>query len=210
MSEPSPPSPPALLLLRGHVDTIGRWLGKGVTPAVVAGYPNGWVAVTPATGVSLAAPPYDDAGSTLLARPIPRRHRPALGWRLVGPRLLVCVVPDTVAARPAWLAWEPGHGLVSPGGLPAASAAQLAQAAGAAGQVEGVREVLHAPHGRALEAAAELFEVLGLPGIEVFTGAETLLDRSEARRVDPDRHYVAAFERAVGDGRARREEREPR
>jgi len=210
VSEPSPPIRPALLLLRGQLDTIVRWLGKGVTPAVVAGYPQGWVAVTPATGVSLAAPPYDDASSTLLARPVPRRHRPALGWRLVGPRLMVCVVSDSVAARPAWLAWDPGHGLVSPGGLPAGSAGQLARAAGAASQVEQVRAVLHAPHGRALEVAAELFEVLGLPGMEVFTGMESLIERSGARRVDPDGHYVAAFERAVGDGRARREEREPR
>ncbi len=210
MSEPSPQGPPALLLLRGQVEAVARWLGKGVTPAVVAGCPHGWVAVTPASGTSLAAPPYDDAGSTLLARPVPRKHRPALGWRVVDPRLLVCVVPDSVAARPAWLAWEPGLGLVRPGGLPTASVAQLAQAAGASGQVEQARQVLHAPSGGALDVAGELFEVLGLPGFEVFTGTEALIDRPDARRIEPERHYVAAFERAVGDGHPRREERDPR
>ncbi|MGV1009638.1 MAG: hypothetical protein ACOYBY_13650 [Dermatophilaceae bacterium] len=209
MSEASPQGLPALLLLRGQVDAVARWLGKGVTPAVLAGCPHGWVAVTPASGVSLAAPPYDDASSTLLARPVPRRHRPAIGWRVVGPRLLICVVPDAVAARPGWLAWEPGQGLIRPGGLPTSSAAQLAQAAGAGGAVEQVRQVLHAPQGEAPDVAGELFEVLGLPGIEVFFGAEALIDRDGARRIEPERHYVAAFERAVGDGRGRREERDP-
>ena len=199
-----------LLLLRGQLEVVARWLGKGVTPAVVAGCPHGWVAVTPASGASLAAPPYDDASSTLLARPVPRRHRPALGWRVVGPRLLVCVVPDVVAARPAWLAWEPGEGLVSPGGLPAASAGQLAQAAGASSRVEEVSHILAAPQGRALDVAAELFEVLVLPGIEVFNGTQALIDRAGAQRVEPERHYVAAFERAARDRRSRREEREPK
>ena len=210
MSEPLPQGSPALLLVRGQVEAVARWLGKGATPAVVAGCPHGWVAVTPASGASLAAPPYDDASSTLLARPVPRRHRPAIGWRVVGPRLLVCVVPDAAAARPAWLAWESGEGLVSPGGLPAASAAQLSQAAGASRHVEEVRHILRAPQGRALDVAAELFEVLVLPGIEVLNGTQALIDRVGAQRVEPERQYVAAFERAARDRRSRREEREPR
>lgn len=203
MTRPSQRPPPvALLLLRGDTDAVARWLAKGVTPAIVAPGGDGWVTVTPATASSLAAPPYDDAASTLLARPVPRRHRPALGMRVVGPRLLVCVVGDALGARPGWLAWEPARGLIRPGGLPIANIDQLARTAGQAGSgrhtVEELRQILHAPQGRAIEVAGELLEVLRLPGIDVLTGEGGPDEREGARRVDPEQHYVAAFERHAG------------
>lgn len=203
MSSPSQrQAPAALLLVRGDTDAVARWLAKGVTPAVVAPGPDGWVTVAPATAFSLAAPPYDDAASTLLARPVPRRHRPALGLRVMGPRLLVCVVGDAVAARPGWLAWEPVRGLIRPGGLPTASIDALARAAGHAGSnrhtVEELRQVLHAPQGRAIEVAGELLDVLRLPGFDLLSGEGAPGDRPGARRVDPEQHYVAAFERHAG------------
>jgi hypothetical protein len=205
-------APAALLLVRGDADAVARWLAKGVTPAILAPAANGWVTVAPAGASSLAAPPYDDAATTLLARPVPRRHRPAVGMRVVGPRLLVCVVPDSVTARAAWLAWEPARGLIRPGGLATASIAQLARAAGGppagrapagrapAGEggrhtVEQLRGILHAPQGRAVDVAGELLDVLRLPGAELLTG---IADPPGARRVDPQRERVAAFERRAG------------
>ena len=211
VSEPSPQGPRALLLLRGQVEAVARWLGKGVTPAVVAGCPHGWVAVTPASGASLAAPPYDDASSTLLARPVPRRHRPALGWRVVGPRLLVCVVPDAVAA-PTRAGWpgSPVTGWSAPVGCRPARPPDLAQAAGAAATARRWPTSCAAPPGRALDV-----------GGRAVRGPGPARHRGPQRRAGPHRPAGAsasspnastspAFERAVGTGALGREEREPR
>ncbi len=201
MNDPRPALPAALLLLRAGAEPVARWLAKGITPAAVVEAPNGWALVAPAASSSLASAPYDDAGDTLLARPVPRGYRPAIGLRLVGPRLLFGVVETGLTAPVRWLAWEAGAGLVRPGGLPLASLLRLARAAGVGDRAtaDALGEVLRPRPGPPLAVAVEVLEVLDLPGGPALTGGYSPLDDPEARVVRPQRRFAAAFDRAVGE-----------
>lgn len=195
MNEPVDP----VLLARGDSETAMDWARRGLAPAYVAGMPGGWAAVAPAGTAAHSAPPYDDAADVLFGRSLPRSLRPALGLRVVGERLVVSVDLGGRWSRRGWLAWQPGVGLVRPGGLPIAAIDDLADLAGVRERhtVEGLVDVLHDGAGDAVSTGRRLLAVLGLPGQADFGASGWVAQRPEARLIEPEEQDVARFDRSV-------------
>lgn len=196
-----------VLLLRGHPDTAAGWVRTGLAAADVASMPGGWVAVAPAEDTGRAAPPYDDAADVLFGRSLPRGLRPALGLRVVGERLVVSVDLGGLWSRRGWLAWEPGAGLVRPGGLPVAAVDDLADLAQLRDRktLDAVVDVLHDGSGDAVRIGRRLLAALGVEAAEGFGDPGWVGDLPGAERVEPREQDVARFDRAV---RSLREEDE--
>lgn len=195
MNEPVDP----VLLLRGDLDAAAGWVRTGLAAADVASMPGGWVAIAPAGQHSQAAPPYEDAADVLFGRALPRGLRPALGLRVVGDRLVVSLDLGGLWSRRGWLAWQPGTGLVRPGGLPVAAVDDLLEVAGVSGRhtLDAVVEVLHDGSGNAATAGASLLGALGLAAADGFGQSGWVGRLPGAERVEPREQDVARFERAV-------------
>jgi hypothetical protein len=196
-------SGPALLLVRGEHERVVDWARKGVVAVHVVPLAEGWTGVLPAGERSAAAPPYDDAVSLLLGRPVSRRLLPAIGTARVGARQVWSLVPRVLRPRRRWLVWEPGAGLVRPGSLPAATVADLAAVAGRRAEREVLARVLRDGRGDADRLVTDVLGALGLPGAALATGQPV---PQGATSVEPDRQDVTRFDRAVHEDRRWRAE----
>ncbi len=195
----APPPPAGLLLLRGGADPVARWAGNGLAAVGVAPLEDGWTAVVPTTGTSAVTGPYDDALTLLLNRPLPARLRPAIGVGVLRGQALVAVTPARWRSVRRWLAWQPGTGLVRPGGLPAARLADLVRVAGLddPSAVAALADVVHDPRGDARTVLGDLLTALGLPGGSLLSGDHIAGALPDGREVEPSPGQVALFERMV-------------
>lgn len=191
--------PTGLLLVRGALDPTLRWAGSGLTAVGVAPVEDGWTAVVPTTGESGVHEPYDNPVTLLLNRPLPNRLRPAIGFAVNGGQALIAVTPARWRAVRRWLAWQPGTGLVRPGGLAVARLADLVRVAGVTdpAAVAAVADVVHDPRGDARTVLGDLMTALGLPGGTLLAGTEQPTDLPEGREVEPSAAAVSRFERMV-------------
>lgn len=204
--------PPGLLLCRGGADVAARWAAGGLTAVSIVPAGGPWTAVVPRTAASAVPRPYDDAMSTLLNRPLPRRLRPAIGVASVRGHAMVAVTPARWRSVRRWLAWQPGVGLVHPGGLAPARLADLVRVAGLVepSALAAVADVVHDPTGDVHRMLVDLLTVLGLPGVELLQGRTAPLDRPGSRSVEPSPERVARFERMVHEELSWREETQGR
>jgi hypothetical protein len=129
---------------------------------------------------------------------------------VVGRRAVLCVTPGGWRAVRRWLVWQPGHGVVHPGGLPVARLADVVAAAGiddpgAVGELAGV---LHDPAGDARAVMGDLLEVLGLPGGTYLAGTAVAADAFGASVVAPKPAAVRRYDKAVHDDVSWRDEME--
>ena len=212
MARPEPPpGPPAgILLVHGGVDAAVGWAETGIAPLAVVPEDGRWTAVLPVTGTTAARRPYDNAVTVLLNRPVPHRLRPAVGVGVVGRRAVLCVTPGGWRAVRRWLVWQPGHGVVHPGGLPVARLADVVAAAGLddPGAVGELADVLHDPAGDARAVAGDLLEVLRLPGGSYLAGTSVATDAFGVSVVAPSPTRVKRFDKAVHDDVRWRDEME--
>ena len=210
MALPEPPR--GILLVHGGVDAAVSWAESGVSPLAVVPEDGRWTAVLPVGEVTAAQRPYDDVVTMLLNRPVPHRLRPAVGVGVVGRRTVLCVTPGGWRAVRRWLVWQPGHGVVHPGGLPVARLADVVAAAGAdePAAVGELADVLHDPAGDARVVTRDILEVLGLPGGTYLAGAAVAGDAFGASVVAPSPKVARRFDKAVQDDVTWRDEMEGR
>jgi hypothetical protein len=71
--------PRGILLVHGGVAAAVSWAETGVSPLAVVPEDGRWTAVLPVEPSTAVRPPYDDAVTMLLNRPVPHRLRPAAG-----------------------------------------------------------------------------------------------------------------------------------
>ena len=202
--------PRGILLVHGGLDSAVSWAESGVAPLAVVPEDGRWTAVLPAGETTAVRRPYDDVVTMLLNRPVPHKLRPAVGVGVVGRRAVLCVTPGGWRAVRRWLVWQPGHGVVHPGGLPVARLADVVAAAGiddpgAVGELAGV---LHDPAGDARAVMGDLLEVLGLPGGTYLAGTAVAADAFGASVVAPKPAAVRRYDKAVHDDVSWRDEME--
>ena len=186
-----------MLLVHGGVDSAVSWAESGVAPLAVVPEDGRWTAVLPAGETTAVRRPYDDVVTMLLNRPVPHKLRPAVGVGVVGRRAVLCVTPGGWRAVRRWLVWQPGHGVVHPGGLPVARLADVVAAAGiddpgAVGELAGV---LHDPAGDARAVMGELLEVLGSRAAPSSRARPSAADAFGASVVAPKPAAVRRYER---------------
>jgi hypothetical protein len=190
-----------LLLLGGEAAPVTAWVRRGLVACHVVALP-GWTALVPSEGSSRAAAPYDDALTVLVARPVPARLRPALGFLAVDGRAVVAVRARGLRGGLRWVVSQPGVGVVRPPDLELARPSDLAATAGTARATRRVAEVLAKPSGDALAILAELIETLGLPGAELLGGVPS----GRGQVAAPTQQAVARFDaRAAEEARHRAE-----
>ena len=198
--------------MHGGVDAAVSWAENGVSPLAVVPEDGRWTAVLPVGEATAARRPYDDVVTILLNRPVPHRLRPAVGVGVVGRRAVLCVTPGGWRAVRRWLVWQPGHGVVHPGGLPVARLADVVATAGVdePAAVGELADVLHDPAGDARAVTRDLLEVLGLPGGSYLAGTAVAGDAFGASVVAPSPKVVHRFDKAVQDDVTWRDEMEGR
>lgn len=194
----------------GPIATVERWAESGVVGLTVVPLERGWVGVVPTTGVSAVGAPYEDALPLLLNRSLPHRLRPAIGLGVVGRRGVVCVTPAGWRAVRRWLVWQPGRGVVHPGGLAVARLADLVRAAGVAdpSAVGGLADVLHDPAGDARLMVADVLVALDLPGAALLDGGPAAGRLPGATVVQPRAVAVRRFAKATRENVMWRDEME--
>ena len=185
--------PRGILLVHGGVDSAVSWAESGVAPLAVVPEDGRWTAVLPAGETTAVRRPYDDVVTMLLNRPVPHKLRPAVGVGVVGRRAVLCVTPGGWRAVRRWLVWQPGHGVVHPGGLPVARLADVVAAAG----IDDPGAVM-----------GDLLEVLGLPGGTYLAGTAVAADAFGASVVAPKPAAVRRYDKAVHDDVSWRDEME--
>ncbi|MEP6651559.1 MAG: hypothetical protein ABJA74_16840 [Lapillicoccus sp.] len=202
--------PRGILLVQGGVAAAVSWAESGVSPLAVVPEDGRWTAVLPVGEMTKARRPYEDAMTMLLNRPVPHRLRPAVGVGVVGRRTVLCVTPGRWRAVRRWLVWQPGHGVVHPGGLPVARLADVVAAAGVddPGAIGELADVLHDPAGNARAVAGDLLTVLGLPGGTYLDGSAETADAFGASVVAPKPAVVRRYDKAVRDDVSWRDEME--
>jgi hypothetical protein len=208
--EPTLRKPSGILLVHGGLDAAVSWAESGVAPVAVVPEDGRWTAVLPVGEVTPVRRPYDDAVTMLLNRPVPHRLRPAVGVGIVGRRAVLCVTPAGWRAVRRWLVWQPGHGVVHPGGLPVARLADVVGAAGLddPGAVGELADVLHDPAGDARAVAGDLLEVLRLPGTTFLAGTAVAAEAFGASVIAPRPAVVRRYDKAVHDDVSWRDEME--
>lgn len=207
-----PERPRGILLVHGGVDGATTWAERGVAPVAVVPEDGRWTAVLPVAAATAARRPYDDAVTLLLNRPVPHRLRPAIGVGVVGRRAVLCVTPGGWRAVRRWLVWQPGTGVVHPGGLPVARLADVVAAAGVddPAAVGALADVLHDPAGDAALVVADVLVTLGLPGGSLLEGATDPGEAFGAAVVAPSPGVVRRFDKAVHDDVSWQDEMEGR
>ncbi len=164
-----------LLLVRARADQVTSWVGKGLVSAHVT--PLGdWTAVTPAGDHAATAAPYDDARTTLAARPLSTSLRPAIGFFVADRRGFVVISPPGWRAVKRWLVWSPEDGTVHTPRLAGARPADLASVAGVgAGALPALVAAIRSAHAGPIPWLAGVHSALQLPG-------QTLLTERDAPR----------------------------
>lgn len=206
--EPVPTTGPGLLLLHADPDPVEAWATRGLVAVDVVPM-TGWTAVLPKGPRSAVHPPYHEAVPVLLARPVPFRLRPAIGLCQAGDRALVAVISHQLRARRRWLAWEPGCGLIPPGGLPQARIEHLALAADLTepADLAAVQAVLERTDGGPLTLLSDLMAALDVPGAHLLSvSADEGWLQPDAREVRPKGRQLRAFDKRVGEDRSWRDE----
>lgn len=191
-----------LLLVHARADQVSGWVGKGLVAAHVT--PLGdWSAVTPARVSANTAAPYDDARTTLAARPLSTALRPAIGFFVTGRRGIVVISPSGWRAVKRWLVWAPEEGPVRAPRLANARPGDLASVAGVgASGLPSVVAAVKAAHSSPIAWLAGVHSALRLPG-------HTLLIEPDAPRgalVEPSAKRVAAFDKMAREEAAHRAE----
>jgi hypothetical protein len=206
----APDRPRGILLVHGGADAAAAWAAASVAPVAVVPEDGPWTAVVPVAATTPARRPYDDAVTVLLNRPVPHRLRPAIGVGVVGRRAVLCVSPAGWRAVRRWLVWQPGTGVVHPGGLPVARLADVVAAARVddPAAVGTLAEVLHDPGGDAPLVVADLLVALGLPWAAFVEGSTDPKDPLGASVVAPSPGVVRRFDQAVHDDVRWRDETE--
>lgn len=191
-----------LLLVRARVDQVSTWVGKGLVAAHVT--PLGdWTAVTPARVSANAAPPYDDARSTLAARPLSTSLRPAVGFFVTGRRGIVVVSPPGWRAVKRWLIWEPDDGPVRAPRLANARPVDLATVSGVGGAgLPSVVAAVKSAHSAPIAWLAAVHAALRLPGHSLLLEP----DAPRGKLVEPSPKRVAAFDKVAREEAAHRAE----
>jgi hypothetical protein len=204
--------PQGILLVHGGVAAAVSWAETGVSPLAVVPEDGRWTAVLPVEESTAVRPPYDDAVTMLLNRPVPHRLRPAVGVGVVGRRAVLCVTPGGWRAVRRWLVWQRGHGVVHLGGLPVARLADVVAAAGVEdpGAVGELADVLHDPAGDARAVTGDLLEVLKLPGAAYLDGSAVVAEAFGASLIAPKPPVVRRYDKAVHDDVRWRDEMEDR
>ena len=125
---------------------------------------------------------------------------------------LIAVTPARWRAVRRWLAWQPGTGLVRPGGLAVARLADLVRVAGVTdpAAVAAVADVVHDPRGDARTVLGDLMTALGLPGGTLLAGTEHPTDLPQGREVEPSAAVASRFESMVHEDTSWRDEMEGR
>jgi hypothetical protein len=193
--------PRGLLLVGAAAAPVTAWVRRGLVACHVV--PLGrWTGLVPSEPTSRAAAPYDDPLTLLVARPLPRRLRPALGFLVVEGRAVVSVRPSGLRGQLGWVVTDPATGVVRTPGLDLARPSELAAAAGVPRMAGRVARVLAEPAGDAVSVLTAALEVLGLPGAELIGGAPV----SQGHVAAPTQQSVARFEaRAAEEARHRAE-----
>jgi hypothetical protein len=197
--------PRGLLLVGGEPAPVTAWVRRGLVACHIVPLP-GWTALVPSEATSRASAPYDNALSALVARPVPGRMRPALGFLAVDGRAVVSVRSRGLrGGRRGGLRWvvsEPGSGVVRAPQLELARPSELAAAAGAPRAAGRAARVLAEPAGDAVAVLTALMDVLGLPGAHLLAGVPSGAGHVAA----PTQQAVARFEaRAAEEARHRAE-----
>jgi hypothetical protein len=202
--------PQGILLVHGGVAAAVSWAETGVSPLAVVPEDGRWTAVLPVEQSTAVRPPYDDAVTMLLNRPVPHRLRPAVGVGVVGRRTVLCVTPGGWRAVRRWLVWQRGQGVVHLGGLPVARLADVVAAAGVEepGAVGELADVLHDPAGDARAVASDLLNVLKLPGGRYLDGSAVAAEAFGASVIAPNPSVVRRYDKAVHDDVRWRDEME--
>jgi hypothetical protein len=202
--------PQGILLVHGGVAAAVSWAETGVSPLAVVPEDGRWTAVLPVEQSTAVRPPYDDAVTMLLNRPVPHRLRPAVGVGVVGRRTVLCVTPGGWRAVRRWLVWQRGQGVVHLGGLPVARLADVVAAAGVEepGAVGELADVLHDPAGDARAVASDLLNVLKLPGGRYLDGSAVAAEAFGASVIAPKPSVARRYDKAVHDDVRWRDEME--
>lgn len=203
-----------MLLAAGRPRWVRLWAQRGLAPLTLTSM-AGWTLVTPA-GPLPARPPYDDVVQVLAARPAGLLMAPVIGLFQVGHQAVLTVQPRRWPVVQRWAVWTPGEGLVFLPGLTPARTVEVVAAAygrtgGAAGgglagedgdghaapDVKALRRALHQRwrdgSGSAEEVLAATWQLLGLPGHDVFTGRRPADTLPGARTIRPHPRHARAF-----------------
>lgn len=193
LSSPATGRAGGLLLVRADPHRVAAWVRRGVVAAHVT--PLGeWTAVTPASG--RAAPPYDDARTVLLARPLATALRPSIGFFVSRRRGVVVVQPPGWRALARWLVWSPDVGVVRSRRLASARPGDLASIAGVgAGGVPKLVTALRGVPSGPLAWLGGVHSALGLPGHDLLMQS----DGPRGELVEPEPESVARFDAMTGE-----------
>lgn len=173
-SERGPETARGLLLVSADLPAVRQWAGGGLLPVRLVRL-EPWTAVVPA-GPSRAAPPYDSTPEVLLARPLPRALRPAIGLWPVGEHAVVSAHPVGSRSPVRWVVWRPQIGVEATASLtsvhlPPASPRDLVRVARTGSTLPDLpvtpvaRLLARPPQGAALDFLQGVLESLGLPGL---------------------------------------------
>ncbi len=191
-------------------EAAAAWARRGIAPLVVAPF-NGWTLVLPA-GRAAARPPYDDGVRLLASRPVGLRMRPSLGFFQIGRQAVMTVHGERWRAVQRWVVWTPREALVPIADLAPARPIDLITAAGTLGADEvdhaelALRNVLRDGGADASGVLAAAMGILGLPGLEVLSGATDPLTLPGAVLVVPKPRHARTFERLLSEQVAEQEE----
>ena len=166
----------------------------------------GWTGVCLAESRAHSAPPYDIGLEILAARPVPARHRPAIGLFVIDGCAVVTVQPRGWRLDQRWLVWEPGSGVRRTPDLPALPAGLVVDVAGARSRTTPaeVNEHVGDTRGEPVDVLVGLMRLLGLPGEDLLRGGSD----GSGERVDPSPRSVATFDALVAEEDAHRWELE--
>ncbi|CCH76083.1 conserved hypothetical protein [Nostocoides japonicum T1-X7] len=188
-----------VLLLRGPSATAARWVGRGLVSARVIAH-GPWTAVQLVGDRARSAPPYDDAARALMARPMGRRLRPAVGFFVTDGTGVLTVRPKGWHSRLTWLVWTPDTGARPAPGLPPVRVDDLRHLAPGVSASE-IRRALSTRPADPVAWLSGILVTLGLPGAGLLTGAE-----EGGAVVHPSAASVRRFDAMVADDRDHRAE----
>ncbi|GAB3115462.1 hypothetical protein GCM10027055_23350 [Janibacter alkaliphilus] len=188
-----------LVLLSGGAARAAEWVRRGVVPCHVGEHPA-WTMVTPASAVTAAAAPYDDALTLLASRHVGPRQSPTIGLFVIDDAAVITAQAAGWRTVRRW-ALRGVEREVRPGPeLPALRPQDLHRVLASAAPQRRIRlaeitDLWRRTDLTQREWLVEAAQVLGLPGARVLSGQ----DPAPGPRIDPDPRAVGAFETVVKD-----------